>query len=84
MLVWAPKSLHKHVVDRNRLRRLMREAYRLNNEALLEAEQRGQALNIAIYNMDKQLSDFGQIQRAMRKIIAKITAGTEDPSAKQG
>ncbi len=84
VLVWAPKSLHKHAVDRNRLRRLMREAYRLNNEALLEAEQRGQALNIAIYNMDKQLSDFGQIQRAMRKIIAKITAGTEDPSAKQG
>ena len=30
VLIWAPKSLFKHAVDRNRLRRQMREAYRLN------------------------------------------------------
>ena len=29
ILVWAPKSLFKHAVQRNHLRRLMREAYRL-------------------------------------------------------
>ena len=36
VLIWAPKSLFKHAVDRNRLRRQMREAYRLNKYVLEE------------------------------------------------
>lgn len=72
VMVWAPKSLHKHAVDRNHLRRLMREAYRLNCEPLKQLQANGQALHIAIYNMDKQMSTYPQIERAMRKLIAKI------------
>ena len=37
ILVWAPKSLFKRAVKRNRLRRLMREAYRLHQD-ILQAE----------------------------------------------
>ena len=72
VMVWAPKSLHKHAVDRNRLRRLMREAYRLNCEPLKQLEAEGHPLHIAIYNMDKQLADYALMERAMRKLIAKI------------
>lgn len=72
VMVWAPKSLHKHAVDRNHLRRLMREAYRLNCEPLKNLQAEGKALHIAIYNMDKELSDYKKIEHAMRKLIAKI------------
>lgn len=71
-MVWAPKSLHKHAVDRNRLRRLMREAYRLNCAPLMQLEAEARPLHIAVYNMDKELSDFSRIEHAMRKLIAKI------------
>lgn len=72
VMVWAPKSLHKHAVDRNRIRRLMREAYRLNCEPLMQLEAEGHALQIAVYHMDKLVSDYRQIEHAMRKLIAKI------------
>ena len=74
VMVWAPKSLHKHAVDRNRLRRLMREAYRLQCEPLKQLEAEGKALHIAIYNMDKELSDRQRMMHAMRKLIEKISA----------
>ena len=56
--------------------RLMREAYRLNCQPLKQLEEQGEALHIAIYNMDKELPDYAQIERAMSKLIAKIIAST--------
>ena len=77
VMVWAPKSLHKHAVERNRLRRLMREAYRNNCEQLKQLELQGIAMHIAIYHMDKLMSDYQQINRAMSKLIAKIIASAD-------
>ena len=66
VLVWAPKSLFKHAVQRNRLRRLMREAYRLHQHELEGNYQ------IAFNYMDKELQPYEIIEKAVCKALKKI------------
>ena len=67
-LVWAPKSLFKHAVQRNRLRRLMREAYRLHQDILTN-----QQYFIAFNYIDKEEQSFAVIEKAVCKALKKIT-----------
>lgn len=71
VLVWAPKSLFKHAVDRNHLRRLMREAYRLNQHLLTQGNYQ-----IAFNYMDKEPHDYATIEKAVRKALKKINGTT--------
>ena len=68
VLVWAPKSLFKRAVKRNRLRRLMREAYRLNQNLLSE-----QHYLIAFNYIDKEEQPFATINKAICKSLKKIS-----------
>ena len=70
VLIWAPKSLFKHAVDRNRLRRQMREAWRLNKQALTNNYL------IAINYMDKTMLNYATIEKAVAKTIAKLNEET--------
>ena len=89
LLVWAPKSLFKHAVDRNRLRRLMREAYRLNqgiltaerssgasdHTALETLQQSGQRSYLIAFNyMDKEIQSYAVVEKAVIKALKKIKA----------
>lgn len=67
VLVWAPKSLFKHAVDRNYLRRLMREAYRLNQGLLGEGHYQ-----IAFNYIDKERQPYAVIEKAVCKALKKI------------
>lgn len=67
VLVWAPKSLFKRAVKRNHLRRLMREAYRLNQDLLGEKH-----FLIAFNYMDKEEQPFAVIEKAVCKSLKKI------------
>lgn len=73
VLVWAPKSLFKKAVQRNRLRRLMREAYRLNQDIL-------QAPYLLAFNyMDKEEQPYPVIEKAITKALKKIAAQLPSP-----
>ena len=67
VLVWAPKSLFKRAFKRNRLRRLMREAYRLHQNMLGE-----QHYLIAFNYMDKEEQPFAVIEKAVCKALRKV------------
>ncbi|MCQ2341334.1 MAG: ribonuclease P protein component [Paludibacteraceae bacterium] len=71
VLIWAPKSLFKHAVDRNRLRRQMREAWRLSDKPSAH-------YLLAINYMDKQMQPYSVLEKAMQKLIRKLD---ETPSA---
>ena len=71
VLVWAPKSLFKRAVDRNRLRRQMREAYRLNKQVLLSADKH---YHLALNYIDKEMQDYKTINKAMLKILKRLVS----------
>lgn len=78
VLIWAPKSLFKHAVDRNHLRRLMREAWRRNSEPLKNNSQHYQ---IAFNYIDRECQSYAVIEKGIRKSIKRITHESETNSA---
>lgn len=67
VLIWAPKALFKHAVDRNLLRRRMREAYRLNKQPLM-----GKTMQVAFNYIDKSIQPYSVIEKAMRKAVKRL------------
>lgn len=71
--VTAPKRIFKLAVNRNLLKRRMRESFRLNKHQLYTAAQseNKQLIVLFIYNHNKILK-FAQINTSMKNAIAKL------------
>ncbi len=67
------KKYFKRAVHRNRVKRLMREAWRLNVISLkkLMAENHLQ-LNVFLIYTNKELPEFNLIQQKMKKVIGEL------------
>ena len=75
VLIWAPKALFKRANRRNRLRRLMREAWRLNAEPLRQVCADKQIrLRVAFNYIAKEELPYTDITRAMQKALARLSA----------
>ncbi len=73
VLIWAPKSLFKSAVSINRLRRQMREAYRLNSLPLKDyCGRKGITMQVAFNYIAKEQLPFAVIQKAMVKAVNKL------------
>ena len=74
VLFSVPKRNHKRANKRNTLKRRMREAYRLNNDALHAAiEEHGKEVDIAFVYSTKDLLPYKTIEHAVRKILADVS-----------
>ena len=69
ILVWAAKANFKHAVDRNLLKRRLREAYR-NNREVLQCDDKNWQIAIN-YIADTKLP-YEKISHAMRKALHTI------------
>ncbi|PHI19627.1 ribonuclease P protein component [Lewinellaceae bacterium SD302] len=73
LAVSVPKRRFKRAVDRNRIKRLMREAYRLNKESLYERLPAGspQYAWMLIYTGKEELS-YRRVEKKMRQVLDRF------------
>lgn len=80
LLVSVSKRRFKRAVKRNRVKRQIREAYRLNKQPLLEAlAEKDLRLALAFIYLSDELTDSAVIaekmQIALARIVEKVSAG---------
>jgi ribonuclease P protein component len=71
--VSASKRNFKKAVDRNRIKRLIREAYRLQKPTLENhLIQNNQKLSIFLMHVGKEMPEYEQLMESTEKIIKRI------------
>lgn len=72
-MVTVPKKHIRHAVDRVKLRRRIREAYRLNRHLLLPVlQERELHVDIAMLYLDKEKQSYATIEQCVRRLLIKI------------
>ena len=75
ILISVPKKRFKHAVDRNRVKRQVREAYRLNKHILIDALHDREAprkMALAFIWLDNKLHDSREVTQKVKKMLYHI------------
>lgn len=74
VLVSVPKKRFRHAVDRNRMKRLVREAYRINKHILWDAlEGKNYKLAVAFVCITDQMPVFYTVRKSMVKALTQMS-----------
>ena len=78
VLITVPKRSFKKAIDRNLLKRRIREAYRLNKLPMYEAlTASGKKLDLMILFIHKEKSLMPEIEKALKKALDMLISETE-------
>ena len=72
VLVSVSKRHFKHAVDRNRIKRQVREAYRHHKQILTEKVQQEQTLVIAFIWLADELFKSATVEKSVTKLLGKV------------
>ena len=78
VLIAVPKKNLRHAVDRNRMKRLIREAYRLSKHSILDKYSKaGKHLDIAFIFMGKQCVSQAETLTAINVLLDRLIVKDE-------
>jgi len=73
VLISVPKKYFKHAVDRNRIRRQIKELYRLHKEKWPPPTQSNQHYLIAILYLAKEKYDYDFLEQKFLAVLNRLT-----------
>lgn len=72
-MIVAPKRKFHHAVDRNRVRRLTRECYRLRKHTLYQfLEEQGISIVFSMVYIHNEIMSYEQLEHKMDKLLAAL------------
>lgn len=78
VLISVPKKRFHHAVDRNRMKRLVREAYRTNKSILWNAlEGKDYKMAVAFVCITDKMPTYAQVNKAVTKALVRMAEKIE-------
>ena len=74
ILISVPKKRFKHAVDRNRVKRQVREAYRHHKQLLYNKVEEGKQLLVAFVWLSDKHMPSSEVEKKIKMLLEKIAA----------